>query len=319
MPSHAVVNLEHKYIQIKELTKGTSDRGCFNAGVFLVRRRKDGAHFAQKKLHPQMPPAMMQNEIRLIASFQHRNLLKYVESFSTRSPFAASIYTEWCDLGSLDSLISAHRRSHKLLPEGFVRHVFLSLAEALAYMHYGVTEKHLREGRIPQPKARGWRTVLHRDLKPGNIFLVSSKQLYPRVVIGDFGMSIREDDPEYSKRQHGGAFIIRSPEPRCGPKADMWALGVVMQMLCQLDYGPLIEPPRGVNIEHWIQTSEAWNRKGSGEAFSVALEIAVESCQRFSPDDRLSSIDLAIALRKAFTQKPVAGKPLPEWANGWRV
>lgn len=314
----STVNLEPNYIQIKELTERKGDPGSFNAGVYLVRRRGDGRHFAQKKLQPTVPLSWIKNEIRIIQGLRHRNILKYVESFITREPYAASIYTQWCDLGSLDDLIRAHRKSNRPIPEGFVRHVFISLADALAYCHYGITETDVKQVSVTFKKP-GWLTVIHRDLKPGNVFLVSSRGMYPRVIIGDFGMSIREDDRDYRRKDHAGAWMVRPPDAKCSPKSDIWALGVIMQMLCRLNYGPLKDRPKVLAMTKWIHSRDAFDRTAAGENFSDALNLAVESCLSFSPEDRLTAAQLTIALRTAFKVEPVDKQPLPRWANGWRI
>ena len=84
------------------------------------------------------------------------------------------LYYNYCAGGSLDRLVP--KTNPGSLSEGFIWHVFVQLAEALEAIHY-----------------RGSQRILHRDVKPGNIFLASPYILgsggYPVLKLGDFGLT----------------------------------------------------------------------------------------------------------------------------------
>ncbi len=76
------------------------------------------------------------------------------------------------------------------------RSIFNDLVEAFLLLEYGGAD---RESREEEP---GWMPVVHRDLKPGNVFLGlaggdDSFPAYPKARVGDFGCSVmtNEDDP----------------------------------------------------------------------------------------------------------------------------
>ncbi|KAI9782181.1 MAG: G2-specific serine/threonine protein kinase [Peltula sp. TS41687] len=302
-----------KYKLVKRLARGTGDPGNFNEGVHLVRRRQDSALLVQKVLSRREPLAHKKNEISILQGLQHKSILQCVDAvIMPNKPHAAAIYTEWCDLGTLDELLTAHWKNSEYLPEGFIRQVFLELADALAYCHYGVEETDLRGGSVVPSKFPGWLTVIHRDLKPSNVFLVASGARYPCVVVGDFGLAIRENDRRYRRKRNVGAPFIRAPDAACSPKVDVWAVGAIMQMLCRLDLGLLKTMPADISTKDWLGRGEAFDPKGAGTRYSIALNDAVAACQSLSPDDRPSSVELAVMLRKLFKANPVAEKPLPK-------
>ncbi|KAI4103204.1 MAG: hypothetical protein L6R37_003960 [Teloschistes peruensis] len=84
--------------------------------------------------------------------------------------------------------------------ESFIWHVFLQLAEVLAYIHHG------RDQRYPKtqlPK-KDWISVVYRDIKPYNVLLrrntasdnpahaaAYDKEPYPNIILADFGVAIR--------------------------------------------------------------------------------------------------------------------------------
>lgn len=70
--------------------------------------------------------------------------------------------------------------------------------------------------------------ILHRDLKPGNIFMTEDND----VKIGDFGLSIKLRKGDYKRRTLCGTPSFMAPEiwmKDCGYsfEADVWALGII--------------------------------------------------------------------------------------------
>ena len=77
--------------------------------------------------------------------------------------------------------------------------------------------------------------VLHRDLKPDNIFLHRGLggALQPTVV--DFGISRINTAPQTATHAIVGSPSYMSPEQcqsRSGPESDQWALGIILHELC---------------------------------------------------------------------------------------
>jgi serine/threonine protein kinase len=76
--------------------------------------------------------------------------------------------------------------------------------------------------------------ILHRDLKPGNIFLDSNSD----VKVGDFGLArVMNHESQYAFT-HVGTPYYQSPEliydQKYNELSDIWSLGCIIYELCAL-------------------------------------------------------------------------------------
>lgn len=76
--------------------------------------------------------------------------------------------------------------------------------------------------------------ILHRDLKPGNIFL----DLNSDVKLGDFGLARVLNNESQFAFTHVGTPYYMSPEQihdqKYNEKSDIWSLGCIIYELCAL-------------------------------------------------------------------------------------
>ncbi|KAI8802624.1 kinase-like domain-containing protein [Cladochytrium replicatum] len=132
--------------------------------------------------------------------------------------------SEYCDGGDLAGVIRKCKNETKRIPEDMIWHLLTQLAQALHECHHG-SGKH---GNRP--------AILHRDLKPDNVFLDSANN----VKLGDFGLSKAIENPhtEFANTYVGTPFYM-SPELviecRYNTKSDIWALGCLIYELCALE------------------------------------------------------------------------------------
>ena len=141
----------------------------------------------------------------MVRCLVHEHIIRYHAALVDVRLKLACLSKEHCDMKILDALVEHYSRCGLHVPEASVRHVHSQLVDALAYAHAGVRAvRHHMTGNAHVP---GWQTILYRDLKPGNVFLTSPRHLiaaeagsnasatrldtYPRVVLGDFVLSIR--------------------------------------------------------------------------------------------------------------------------------
>ena len=136
--------------------------------------------------------------------------------------------------------------------------------------------------------------IIHRDIKPGNIFLSDTGDYK----LGDFGIarSIEKSTGELSRK---GTFTYMAPEVYKGEKygvgADIYSLGMVMYYLLNCRRMPFLPlPPEPVSYN---QKMDALRRRMEGERFQppheanpVLSEIVMTACA-YDPEDRFLSAE----------------------------
>ena len=213
--------------------------------------------------------AFARGEIEMMYRVNHAALTNYSAAFilENANPPQASLYMEFCDRGSLADLIKTYAKRRingdkaATVPEGFVWHALCGLVDALAYLQCGVSVLHNKEAKLDP----NWPSILHRDVKPDNIFIRSRSTLgtsmYFYVILSDFGLAC-EDRPEEDSRidrfQKAGVQLgtptwiapelCHNPYPRTvyeetyypsGRKhskySDLWAVGASIYNLCEFN------------------------------------------------------------------------------------
>ncbi|MBQ9015853.1 MAG: protein kinase [Firmicutes bacterium] len=144
--------------------------------------------------------------------------------------------------------------------------------------------------------------IIHRDIKPGNIFLSDTGDYK----LGDFGIarSIEKSTGELSRK---GTYTYMAPEVYKGEKygigADIYSLGMVMYYLLngrRMPFLPL--PPEPVTYN---QKMDALQRRMDGEPFPAPLEgdpmlaeIVMTACA-YRPEDRFQSPEALLTALKS--------------------
>lgn len=154
-------------------------------------------------------------DVQLTKRLKHPNVVRCVESFILNDTFLV-IVMEHCLGGDLATWLDGRRCNGKLrlMEERKILSWFVQLLMGLSYVHS--------------------QRVLHRDLKPRNIFLDENMNLK----IGDFGISRVMTATLGVARTALGTPQYMSPE-MCENKpytfkSDVWALGCVLYELCTL-------------------------------------------------------------------------------------
>ncbi len=167
--------------------------------------------------------------------------------------------------------------------------------------------------------------VVHRDLKPDNIFLVPTA-LGELVKILDFGIAkIREDQVEHTQLTNMflGTFRYAAPEQLevekdIDGRADIYSLGIILyEMLSGTDPFGLGLNTRRISeiswaLAHTTKPVQPLRSQPGSSHVSPKLEAVVLRCLKKAPSDRFASVeDLKIALQVATTIEPEAIPPLP--------
>mmetsp|Transcript_89214 Transcript_89214/g.158155 ORF Transcript_89214/g.158155 Transcript_89214/m.158155 type:complete len:513 (+) Transcript_89214:66-1604(+) len=192
--------------------------GAYSA-VYKVLRQADNEIYALKKVKlPSLSDKEKQNalnEVRLLASVKHKNVVAYKEAFWDDKTRCLCIVQECADAGDLLQQINKCKQERAYLREADIWRYLDGMCRGLKALH------DMR--------------VLHRDMKCANVFLSATRD-GTIAKLGDFNVS------KVAKRglcmTQTGTPYYASPEVwRDMPydaKSDMWSLGCVLYEMVAL-------------------------------------------------------------------------------------
>ena len=225
-------------------------KGSFGS-VFLVRRVADNKIYALKtvildKLNKKEQENSV-NEVRILASINHPNVIGYKEAFWDDKTSSLNIVMEYADDGDLQSKIIKMKTEGGFFKESLIWEYSIQMIEGLKALHD--------------------KKIMHRDLKSANIFLFKENHLCK---LGD--MNVSKVIKEKVLLTQTGTPYYASPEVwRDEPysyKSDLWSIGCVIYELCELhppfkgkDLDELFEDvckgqPKRINK---IYSNDLWN------------------------------------------------------------
>ncbi|KAL8751500.1 MAG: hypothetical protein Q9199_006372, partial [Rusavskia elegans] len=175
----------------------------------------------------------------------------------TCTPRKTILIYEYCSLGDLQDLLENYFARSVNIPEGFIWHVYLAIAKALAYLHMGYIAQSSPPGSSVedtddwtlQMYNKPWTPILHRDIKPENIFFrPSTSSPYPTPLLADFGLATPQTPNPY---ECSGTFSYQGPEiPTQTAASDLWSLGATIHALVH-GRPPMMRKPKGRSTESW--------------------------------------------------------------------
>ena len=190
-------------------------KGAFSI-VLLVKRKEDGNIYAIKRVQianmNQKEKLNSLNEVRLLASISHQNIIGYKDSFFEDESQTLNIVLEYADDGDLRAKIQSHQKSQRYFKETEIWSIFIQLLQGLRVLH----SNH----------------IMHRDLKTANIFLTKNGICK----LGDLNVSkIVKMGLLYTQT---GTPYYASPEvwedKPYDYKSDIWSIGCILYELCAL-------------------------------------------------------------------------------------
>ena len=237
------------YLLIKRIGKGNFGE------VFLTQKQGYPQYYATKKMERrkcEVPPLLNRliNEIRILTSVKHPNIVKYIDLKKTKNHWY--LITEFISGGSLTDILHKYMAMYQRpFPEDIVQHIMRQIVSAVQYLHFN--------------------RIIHRDLKLDNI-LVNFASDYDKqtlnlkncqVKIIDFGFAtiLNSDktntvlgtppnmDPKILEQITTGI-----PTNGYTEKVDIWSLGTLCYEMI-MGYSPF----RATNMQELYQKVKKGN------------------------------------------------------------
>ena len=243
-------------------------QGAFGT-VIKVKNKKNGLIYALKKINlMRIDDHEIQaslNEIRLLYSLNHPNIIGYKEAFYDKGSNTLNIVIEFAGDGDLLQKIKMNKKYHKRIDENTIWDWLIQLIIGIYYLHSA--------------------KCIHRDLKPANIFLKKNGL----IKIGDLNVSKFLKNTLAETRT--GTPLYMAPEVYDNfpydYNADIWSLGCIIYELCSL------EPPfKGENISELKKIIKAGRYIPIPNIYSNDLKKIIALMLQTNPNKRISSGDL---------------------------
>ena len=247
----------------KKLGKGSFGSVC------IVTRKKDNIQYAMKRVNlshsPKTEIEAALNEIRLLASLNHPNIIGYKETFYDDPSGTLNIVMELADGGDLSKKIEYNKKKKLLFNENLIWEWIIQLLNGVLYLH-----EH---------------QIMHRDLKSANIFLMKNGVLK----IGDLNVS-KLSKNNYARTKTGTPYYLAPEVWQDRPydyKCDIWSIGCIIYELCCL-----VPPFRGTNFKGLYENIKRGDYQPINNYYSNDLKTIISKMLITDPNRRLSASEL---------------------------
>lgn len=250
------------------------------------------------------------SELRILRELDHPNIVKYYRHEHIAETKTIFIYMEYCNGGDLARLISNFRRNGESVPEEFVWQVLVQILLALHRCHYGFNAKevNLYANSETEPAVNSETVVIHRDIKPDNIFLLNSEKA---VKLGDFGLAKMLTSLSQFAKTYVGTPYYMSPEVLMDepytPVCDIWSLGCVLFELCTLK--PPFQAKTHLQLQNKIKQGKFPELP---ESYSPQIRDIIRECITVDANLRPSCYELLECLSVKFLRKEIGLKEQSE-------
>ncbi|KAG2349955.1 kinase-like protein [Suillus weaverae] len=254
-----------------------------------VRRKSDGQVLARKELNfermSDRDRKQIVAEVNILKDLHHEHIVRYHDRHVDRDAGILYILMEYCGGGDLSTVIKQAQKYNRPVPEDTIWNYFMQILLALHYCHHpgsnGRTGSGTSEGDAKRPQ------ILHRDLKPDNVFLDQSNT----VKLGDFGLSKALSQANFANTYVGTPYYM-SPElmqeRAYDSKSDIWSLGCLIYELCALK-PPFHEAKTHAELSIFIRNGRI---PPLPKGYSQALSSVIKAMLSLNPAMRPSAAQL---------------------------
>ena len=243
-------------------------KGSFGS-VIIVIRKIDRHVYAMKRVNlshsPKVEIEAALNEIRLLASLNHPNIIGYKETFYDNSSHTLNIVMEFADDGDLAKKIDYNKKHRCRFDENLIWEWIFQLLYGLEYLH--------------------GHHIMHRDLKSANVFLMKNGVLK----IGDLNVS-KLSKSNFQRTKTGTPYYLAPEVWEDRPydyKCDIWSLGCIIYELCTL-----VPPFRGTSLKKLYDNIKACQYQKISDEYSEDLKQLIKWMLIVNPNKRLSAAEL---------------------------
>ncbi|XP_051565775.1 uncharacterized protein LOC127447762 isoform X1 [Myxocyprinus asiaticus] len=253
----AALFTKHGYTLQKKLGQGVSDV------AFLVNNLEEDLYVIKEINCRYESSDTVKKEVDIIKHLNHAYIVDYEDSFEDREAGLFYIVMEYCAEGDLNKRMQTQRGNG--FKEEQIHDWFVQICLALKCLH----EKN----------------ILHRDIKPQNVFLTEYGYINLRCLI------TLERADQYTN-SGVGAELYDSPEvytEKYTSKSDIWSLGWLLHDLCMLDVWSDILERRFLHAISMRGTPPDISEKYSEELRELIKEmLSCDPNERPSVDDILA-------------------------------
>ena len=202
-------------------------------------------------------------------SFDHPNIIKYLESFINEDDKKLYVVMEYAEAGDLKKLIERAATRRAPLAERTIWKVFFQIINGLRYMHS--------------------HRILHRDLKPANVFVSSGG----KAKLGDLGLGRELSSSSKQAHTRVGTPYYMSPEriseEGYSLSSDIWSLGCILYEMAAL-HNPFFR--EGLDLVSLISLITTAEYQPLPDTYSEELRSLVDAMLVLDPDARPTAKDV---------------------------
>eukprot|EP01116_Phalansterium_solitarium_P000805 TRINITY_DN10662_c0_g1_i1.p1 TRINITY_DN10662_c0_g1~~TRINITY_DN10662_c0_g1_i1.p1 ORF type:complete len:407 (+),score=88.38 TRINITY_DN10662_c0_g1_i1:112-1332(+) len=260
-------------------------KGTFGT-VSKIRRKSDQKVLVWKQMDygkmGEKEKQQLVQEVNLLQKLRHANIVRYYDRIIDRENTTLFIVMEYCEGGDIATLIKKCRKERTYIDEEVIWKTFMQILMALSECH---------------KKPDG--VILHRDIKPGNIFLDAEKN----VKLGDFGLARVLGENSLFAHTFVGTPFYMSPEQICGcaynEKCDIWSLGCLIYEMAAL-YPPFEAPNQYLLSKKIKEGKFARIPKNYSDDLQKVIErmVNVNRTKRADIEELLATPQVAIRTRE---------------------